>query len=54
MTEAVGGLVTYLRGANGKPIVAEADPHNAASIRLLQRLGFRHVGTSDGWEGYVK
>jgi ribosomal-protein-alanine N-acetyltransferase len=54
MTEAVRGLVTYLRGTSDKPIVAEADPHNAASIRLLQRLGFRHVGTSDGWEGYVK
>lgn len=54
MTEAVGGLVTYLRGANGKPIVAEADPRNTASTRLLKRIGFRHVGTADGWERYVK
>lgn len=43
--EAVGGLVAHAFGTLGlNRIEADIDPRNAASARLLQRLGFRHEG----------
>jgi RimJ/RimL family protein N-acetyltransferase len=45
-TEAVGAVVDGLFAAGLHRIVATADPANAASRGLLQKLGFRHEGRS--------
>ena len=54
MAEAVCGLLTYLREISGKPVIAETDPENEASIRFLRKLGFQYAGRYDGWEQYRK
>lgn len=44
-TEALRAMVNYLFVALGKHrIVASIDPRNTASIRLIERLGFRKEG----------
>ncbi len=44
--EAVGRLLDYLFGELGLHRVrADCDPQNAASIRLLTKVGMRHEGT---------
>lgn len=46
-TEAVRGLVDLLIGSTPvAEIVARADVRNAASLRLLRRVGMRRVGTA--------
>lgn len=41
-TEALSGMVRFLFGTlNKHRIVASVDPRNTASIRLMERLGFR-------------
>jgi len=48
-TEAVQGLLAYLRRAGNPRVFAGVIPENAASIRLLERLGFRCEGAeTDG------
>ncbi len=45
MTEALGALIGHAFGELGlRRLEADVDPRNAASIRLLERLGFRHEG----------
>ncbi|VFR16739.1 Ribosomal-protein-S5p-alanine acetyltransferase [plant metagenome] len=45
MTEALEGFITHLFKEHGlRRLEAEIDPRNAASARLLQRLGFRQEG----------
>lgn len=42
-TEALKAMVDYLFGTLGKHrIIASVDPRNIASIRLIERLGFRN------------
>jgi RimJ/RimL family protein N-acetyltransferase len=44
-SEAVGALVRYLFAERGKhKVCADCDTRNAASWRLLERLGFRREG----------
>jgi ribosomal-protein-alanine N-acetyltransferase len=51
--EAVEALVNLAFNAGVKSIVAECQPRNFASTRILERLGMRPVGKHDGllkWE----
>jgi RimJ/RimL family protein N-acetyltransferase len=55
-TEAVGAVVAGLFAEGLHRVHASLDARNAPSARLLERLGFRHEGTSisaeldsDGW-----
>jgi RimJ/RimL family protein N-acetyltransferase len=44
-SEAIHALLDYLFGSFGlHRVLANCDPKNAASIRLLEKLGFRHEG----------
>ncbi len=44
-SEAIRALLDYIFGAFGlHRVLANCDPQNAASIRLLEKLGFRHEG----------
>ncbi len=45
-SEAVAGVVDRLFATGVHRIVAEVDPENRTSARLLERLGFRHEGTA--------
>lgn len=48
-TEAVQGLLTCLRSSGNPHVFAGVMPENAASIRLLERLGFQYEGAeADG------
>lgn len=51
--EAVAGLLAYKRSVSGKRIIAETQPENLASVRLLKKLGFREDGVYDGWVRFV-
>lgn len=45
-TEAAAGLISYAFDDWGvHRIAASCDPRNVASVRVLERLGFRHEGT---------
>ena len=51
-TEAVNGLVAGLRAAYPRTaIVAECDPQNAASWRVLEKAGFRPAGREGSRRG---
>lgn len=53
MTTAVTLVIEYGFGALGlQRIVADVAPDNAASIRLLERLGFRLEGDNEGYRRY--
>jgi [ribosomal protein S5]-alanine N-acetyltransferase len=44
-TEAMSAIIPYLFGRHPvERLEADVDPRNAASIRLLQKLGFRETG----------
>ena len=46
-TRAVSALVDWLLARDDvQAVVAHVDPDNTPSVRLLRRLGFRHVATS--------
>lgn len=47
-TEAVGAIVDRLFGEGVRRITATLDPANQASMRLLERLGFRYEGCNRG------
>ena len=48
-TEVARALVTYARAGPGlRRIVSAADEPNAASIRVLQKVGFRRCGETPG------
>ena len=49
-SEAVQGLLLHLRNAGYPPVFAGVLPGNAASIRLLERLGFQPDGTVEDGE----
>jgi len=51
-SEAVAALVRALRDRGADAVVAGCDPDNAASIRLLERLGFAFEGIVDGERTY--
>jgi len=61
-TEAVKQLLNYLFNSLGKHrVIASVDPANAASIRLLERVGMRKEGhfiksiwNSKGWADDIK
>lgn len=45
-TEAVGALVTHLLGQPGiSTVTAQTAVHNVASQRVLEKVGFRRIGT---------
>jgi len=51
--EAVEALVNWAFSAGVRSIIAECQPHNVASVRILERLGMRRVGKQEGllkWE----
>lgn len=53
MTSAVTLAIRYgFDVLNLDRIVADVAPDNAPSIRLLERLGFRHHGDADGYRRY--
>ncbi|MEV3930028.1 N-acetyltransferase family protein [Streptomyces sp. NPDC053728] len=41
----LGGLITSARQAGHHSLIAGIEAENAASVRLHERFGFRHVGT---------
>ncbi|MFJ8887783.1 GNAT family N-acetyltransferase [Streptomyces sp. NPDC102402] len=41
----LGGLITSAREAGHHSLIAGIEAENAASVRLHERFGFRHVGT---------
>ncbi|WP_425600737.1 GNAT family N-acetyltransferase [Sphingomicrobium clamense] len=43
-TEAMSALVDYLRGRGVPHLVADVDPANGASLRLMEKLGFVRSG----------
>ncbi len=45
-TEAVGALVDWLVAKGVHRIAATLDPNNLASARVLERCGFRYIGTA--------
>ena len=46
--EAMAALIPLLFARHAVPVLtAEADPRNAASLRLLHRLGFRETGRAE-------
>lgn len=46
--EAVGAAVDHAFGTHDiDPLTADVDPENAASIRLLERLGFSRTGLAE-------
>jgi RimJ/RimL family protein N-acetyltransferase len=46
--EAMAALIPHLFARHPVPaLTAEADPRNAASLRLLERLGFRETGRAE-------
>jgi RimJ/RimL family protein N-acetyltransferase len=48
-TEAARGVVEWALAQPGvERVVAGCDPDNAASIRVLEKLGFERAGTEDG------
>jgi RimJ/RimL family protein N-acetyltransferase len=48
MTEAMGTLIPRLFARHDVPaLTADVDPRNAASLRLLDRLGFRETGRAE-------
>jgi [ribosomal protein S5]-alanine N-acetyltransferase len=48
-TEAAGGVVAWAQRQHGvERVVAGCDADNAASIRVLEKLGFERAGTADG------
>ncbi|MBR0553686.1 GNAT family N-acetyltransferase [Stakelama marina] len=53
--EAVAGVIDYLfNEENKRRVFADTDPDNAASIALLERLGFQHEGKLRGeWETHI-
>lgn len=52
--EAVGGLVNLLFAEGARRVMADTDPDNAASNRLLERLGFTCEGRLRGeWETHI-
>ena len=51
-SEAVTALIRALRDRGADTVVAGCDPSNAASIRLLERLGFAFDGMVDGERTY--
>lgn len=42
--EAMGALIDYLRGRGVPHLVADVDPANGASLRLMEKLGFTRSG----------
>jgi [ribosomal protein S5]-alanine N-acetyltransferase len=48
-TEAVAGLIAWAFGrADVDRIIADTYPELVASIRVLEKNGFRHIGAGDG------
>lgn len=45
---ATRAVALFLREVSRRPLVAHVAVHNAASIRILERLGFRRTGTFMG------
>ncbi len=48
-TEAVLGLIDWLRDQGVREVLAECDPGNAASIAVLRRCGFAPPGEDGLW-----
>lgn len=48
------GLETVAAVYGPSTLVAKVDPANLASIRLVERRGFRHAGRADGLDRYVR
>ena len=46
--------VTEAESEKGKSVIAEVEPYNVASIRLLGKLGFERSGYSDGRQVYAR
>lgn len=52
--EGVAALIDLLFGEGGRRIFADTDPDNAASLALLDRLGFRREGVLRAeWETHI-
>jgi len=45
-TEAVHWAIDQARRLGGKTLVGDVFPHNAASIRIVEKLGFQRTGTA--------
>ncbi len=50
-TEAVAAVCAHLFKAGAKALVAEVFHDDAASARLLSRLGFAYMGDGEAWSG---
>lgn len=46
-TEALSALIAWLHQQGGSTIKAGVLAENTASIRLLSKLGFKHIGTNE-------
>lgn len=53
-TEAVAAMIDLLFAEGQRRVFADTDPENAASIALLERLGFQREGLLRGeWETHI-
>jgi RimJ/RimL family protein N-acetyltransferase len=43
-SEAMSAFIAHRQRCNGRELIADTDPRNLASIRLLERHGFRETG----------
>jgi RimJ/RimL family protein N-acetyltransferase len=50
---ATAALRAYLEEVETRPLHARVAPHNAGSIRVLEKCGFRLIGRADGGDGLV-
>lgn len=53
-TEIAAALIGHAREVGLEPIVAAVDEVNAASVRVLEKVGFRRRGERDGAFGVVR
>ena len=52
--EAVSAVIAHLFARGERRVFADTDPDNAASIRMLERLGFVREGRLRGeWETHI-
>jgi RimJ/RimL family protein N-acetyltransferase len=50
---ATAALRAYLEEVETRPLHARVAPHNAGSIRVLEKCGFRLIGRAEGGDGLV-
>jgi RimJ/RimL family protein N-acetyltransferase len=53
-TEITGALIAHAREVGLDPIVASVDEVNAASVRVLEKAGFRRRGEQEGELGVMR